>query len=381
MSKVTLRKKGISNGRNSLYLDIYPPVPNPDNGKLTRKHYLKLFVYKKAKDELERFHNSETMELARTVAAHRQIDVQNLRFDFLSQRMMKGDFIEFFESQKLRRKGSNLENWRMAILYFKAFAGDQFLFPQLNETFSEEYADYLLSAPGIGRNGKKISTNTAVSYFAKFKATVKQAFKKRFIPIDLGSIIESITPKDTHREFLFMDELQKLADSKCSSDIIKRASMFSALTGLRFSDICTLDWSEVRGNKGNYSIHFSVDKTDSAEYLPIPDQAFDLLGSRKLGLVFSELKYHQVTKVLPEWLREAGIEKHITFHCFRHTFATLQLLLGTDIVTVSKLLGHKDIKTTMIYVKIVDKLKRDASERIKLNFTGTLTMKPAKLSA
>ena len=137
------------------------------------------------------------------------------------------------------------------------------------------------------------------------------------------------------------------------------------MTDLRFSDIHTLDWSEIRGGKGNYFIQFSIDKTDKTEFLPIPAQAYELLGQKSLGTVFNGLKYHAVDTILPIWPKASGIEKHITFHCFRH-FAMQQLLFGTDIVTFSKMPGHKDIKTTMIYVKIVDKLKRDASHRIKL---------------
>lgn len=72
-------------------------------------------------------------------------------------------------------------------------------------------------------------------------------------------------------------------------------------------------------------------------------------------------------KYLPQWLKNAGIKKHFTFHGFRHTFATLQLTSGTDIYTVSKLLGHKDVKTTEVYVRIVDELTKEASEKIKLD--------------
>lgn len=65
-----------------------------------------------------------------------------------------------------------------------------------------------------------------------------------------------------------------------------------------------------------------------------------------------------------DWTARAGIRKHITFHSARHTFATMMLTLGTDLYTVSKLLGHKDIKTTEIYAKIVDKGKQEAVARI-----------------
>lgn len=296
MSKVKLKQKAISQGRNTLYLDIYPPVPNPDTGKLTRKFYLKIFVYAKPKNELERFHNRETLELAESERAFRQIDVQNLRYNFLSQRMLKGDFVEFFEAEKNKRPNkSNNTNWSMAIAYFKDFAGEKVLFPQLNETFSEEFADYLLAAPALGRAKRPISTNTAVSYFAKYKATLKQAFKKKFLSVNLGEIIDSITPKDTHREFLFLDELQTLADTPCKSEVVKRASIFSVLTGFRFSDANTLDWSEVRGSAGNYSIQFSVDKTGSAEFMPISDQAFELLGE---GL--SSIYLHDIGRLMTD---------------------------------------------------------------------------------
>ena len=379
MSKVTLRRKEIGKGRSSLFLDMYPPVVHPDTGILTRKHYLKIYLYNKPKTELERAHNRETIELAETIRARRQLEVQNRRFDFLSSRMLNGDFISFFEDQKAKRKTGNAENWRMSVNYFKSFAGEKLLFPQINETFCEEYADYLLSAPGIGRRGRKISKNTAVSYFAKFRATLKEAYRKGFLASNLGEIVESISPKDTHREFLFLDELQNLTDTPCKSEVVRKASLFSALTGLRFSDIHSLEWRELRGSVGNYFIQFSTDKTGSAEFLPISDQAYELLGEKGDGKVFKGLKYHNVDNILPDWLKTAGIDKHITFHCFRHTFATLQLVLGTDIVTVSKLLGHRDIKTTMIYVKIVDKLKRDASHRIKLDF-GKNWLSVAKLA-
>ena len=94
-----------------------------------------------------------------------------------------------------------------------------------------------------------------------------------------------------------------------------------------------------------------------------------MLGERKNPeeKVFSGLKYDHVTKELPKWVKIAGIHRRFTFHGFRHTFATLQIAAGTGIYTVSKLLGHKNITTTEIYVRIVDSLKKEASGKIKLD--------------
>jgi len=107
------------------------------------------------------------------------------------------------------------------------------------------------------------------------------------------------------------------------------------------------------------------------EYLPIPEQAFGLLGERGKpdANVFEGLNYSAWENVkLKKWLLAAGILKDITFHSFRHTYATLQLTLGTDIYTVSKMLGHRDLKTTQIYAKIVDEKKMEAANKIKLDF-------------
>jgi site-specific recombinase XerD len=97
-----------------------------------------------------------------------------------------------------------------------------------------------------------------------------------------------------------------------------------------------------------------------------------LLGNRRSpnDIVFAGLKYSAwVNLRLKQWVLDAGITADISFHCFRHTYATLQLNGGTDIFTVSKMLGHKDLKTTQIYAKIVDKTKREATNRIILTET------------
>ena len=150
---------------------------------------------------------------------------------------------------------------------------------------------------------------------------------------------------------------------------MKRAAIFSALTGLRFSDVKTLKWSELRGQSGKYYLQYRQQKTQVAEYMPISDDAVKLMGNRKdeYDLVFKNLAYSSIKVFLVRWLAKAGINKNITFHCFRHTYATLQLEFGTDVYTVSKMLGHKHIKTTHVYVKIVDRKKNQTVNKIKVN--------------
>ena len=132
-----------------------------------------------------------------------------------------------------------------------------------------------------------------------------------------------------------------------------------------------MTWAEVQfSNEIGHYIRFRQKKTKGAETQPISDQAFELLGERTIPdeRVFVGLKYSAWHNLkLQQWVMKAGISKTITFHCARHTYATLQLTLGTDIYTVSKLLGHKDLKTTQIYAKIIDERKKEAANKIKLN--------------
>ncbi|SMO71739.1 Phage integrase family protein [Chryseobacterium rhizoplanae] len=365
---VTLRKKTISKGRQSLYLDIYPPIYNPTTGIMQRKHYLKLFIYQRPKNEIEKDFNTETLALAEYVRAQRQIDLQNRRFDFISEAKMKLNFIDIFEEEASKRKGCY--NWIMAVRYFKAFVGEKIPCTELTETLAEEYADFLLSSPAIGRAKKKIKKNTAAAYFSRFKLALEAAFKKKYLPTDLSSIISNIKPQETHRPFLFLEELERMAIAHCDNEIVKKAGLFSAMTGFRYSDVETLLWKEIQGSPGNYYILYNQEKTESAEYYPISDQTIELIGQSgdPENRVFDGLRYDHTVASLKKWLLNADIEKHFTFHGFRHTFATLQIAAGTSIYTVSKLLGHKSIKTTEIYAKIVDSLKKEASERIKLSY-------------
>ena len=154
-------------------------------------------------------------------------------------------------------------------------------------------------------------------------------------------------------------------------DILKRAALFSALTGMRHSDIQKLKWSEVEEYNGGYRLNFTQQKTKGVEYMPISPQAYKLCGERKNDgelLVFAGLPDPSwISKPLERWVKASGITKHITFHCFRHTYATLQLANGTDIYTVSKMLGHTNVKTTQIYAKVIDKKKDEATEAFKLD--------------
>ena len=181
--------------------------------------------------------------------------------------------------------------------------------------------------------------------------------------------MKGIKEKETHREFLSLDELKRLVETPCTNPVLKRAALFSALTGLRHSDIRKMKWGEIEEKDGKFTLKYTIQKTSKYDELPISEQAMQLCGERRNPdeFVFDGLVYSAyANKALAQWLGTAGITRDVTFHCFRHTFATLQLASGTQITTIQKMLGHKNIGTTLVYAKTLEEAKREAAEKIKI---------------
>jgi len=393
--KVKLREKPISGNRKSLYLDFYPAIIN-NEGKPTRREFLGKYIHspiktviKKNGEKVETFHfdkitneiyslhNVETNQVAKKILQERQnqLDKPEIYNPFEREQLKviekgKADFVEYFEKLANKKKTSNFDNWISAYKYLHAFTQGSLRFADLNESFCNDFKDYLLTTKSNKSDKATLSNNSALSYFNKFKASLKQAYKDGFLQTDLNAKIDTIKQADTRRNYLTLEELNSLVGTECKNPQYKQAALFSALTGLRFSDIQNIVWGQIEHIEGQgYFIHFKQQKTKGVEEMPISKQAYTLCGEPKepTQKVFEGLKYSAYeNRTLAQWVKDAGIIKAITFHCFRHTFATLQLSMGTDIYTVSKLLGHRDLKTTQVYAKVISKTKRDAADKMQL---------------
>lgn len=410
MIKVKLRSKAISGNRQSLYLDFYPAIKNEETGESTRREFLKLFLYDEFENEEQKYndkngksqvrivpvldkkgkskkanlspvkkqHNKETIQRAEQIRQNKdnQINKPEIYTGYEKEQLkikVRGElnFVEYFKKLADKRKASNHDNWVSAYHYLETFAKGNLKFSDLNESVCNDFREFLLTTKSNKSFKKTLSQNSAVSYFNKVKAALKQAYKDGYLQTDLNAKIDQIRPAETQRNFLTIEELNSLVKTECREPLLKKAALFSALTGLRFSDIQKLVWSELEFIKGNgYFIKFVQQKTKGVEMMPISEQAYKLLGKPHSpnDRVFKGLTYSAYSnKHLYQWIGAAGITKDITFHCFRHTYATLQLSQGTDIYTVSKMLGHRELKTTQLYAKIIDQTKRDATNKIKLD--------------
>ena len=357
---VKLRQRKLPTGRTSLYLDIYR------NGK-REYEYLKLYLTN-GKSAAEKQKDKETLQFANSIKAKRIVEIQNGEYGFNDKFKLETNFLDYYKSfmeTKADSKG-NYGNWASAYKHLQSYVKKSTTFKDIDERFIEGFRDHL-ERKAKTTSAQPLSQNTKHSYFNKLRACLRHAFKQRVIPYNPCEGVEGPKAGEPERDYLTIDEVRALVNTECRYPMLKQAFLFSCLTGIRWSDIQKLTWKEIQEHEGGTRIIFKQKKTKGQEYLDITDQAAQLLGERgELNdRVFIGLKYSSWHNVaLAQWCMKAGITKDITFHCARHTFAVMMLDLNTDIYTVSKLLGHKELKTTQIYAKILDKKKQEAVSKI-----------------
>ena len=246
-------------------------------------------------------------------------------------------------------------------------AGLEVTLGDVDREFCRGFAQYLGEAENA--RGGKLSSNSRFLYFAKFTAALNAAVKAGHIPSNPASLLDKTERprfKQTERSYLTEEELQTLINTPNthSSCDVSRAFLFSCFCGLRWSDISDLVWGDIRCRGECLQIEKRMVKTREMLYLPLSRDAAFFLPPRQdkspSDPVFHLHSYASASLSIRKWLRDAGISKPITFHCARHTFATLLLSQHQDLYTVSKLLGHKSIKVTQIYAEVVDRKKQEA---------------------
>jgi len=366
---VRLRKRKMVSGNTSLYLDIYL------DGRRSYE-YLKLYlVPETGRKDKER--NRQTLRLAEAIKAKRVVEVQNGKFGFESEYKLDTNFLDYYRhlcGQRHKTEGShgNWGNWWSALKHLERYCRPDMTFREVTPEWVQGFKDYLDHTARVKDKRKHITTdydlkplsqNSKVSYFNKVRACINQAFEDRIIPHNPLRGVEGFKTEEQERVYLTIEEVRAMAVGECRNPVLKRAFLFSCLTGLRKSDIEKMRWSEVRQEGDFTRIIFKQKKTGGQEYLDISPEAVPYLGQRGGGgdLVFRGFHYSAcLLAELKAWAMRCGVTKPVTFHSGRHTFAVLMLDLGADIYTVQKLLGHKELATTEVYAHILDKKKQAA---------------------
>ena len=346
---VKLRQKKIAAGKISLYLDIY------HNGQ-RQYDFLKLQLLKGTDSRIKAM-NKETLELAETIRANRQTELQYSEYDFIPSFKRNADFVEYFKKLSENRGGPR-PVWQNVLKHLKTYTGGKVAFKGVNAHWLEKWKDYLLN---------QVSRNSAHIYFTTTKASLNQAVKDGIIQSNPCRRVNNIGKADIERLFLTFDEIKKLSGTIPGTERareVARMFLFGCFTGLSLANLETLTFEQIE----NDTVNFFRAKTKVWQSVPLSKTALRLLGvfpEKELSqFVFNIPKRQQSGNLLKMWGKQAGIRKNMHFHLSRHTFATLTLSSGGDLYTVSKLLGHKELATTQIYAKVIDETKRKAVNAI-----------------
>ena len=375
---VRIRFKQLSNGNQSIYLEYYTgDVIRKENyvGGKRKYEFLKLYLIPERTRE-DKAKNEATLALAKAIQSKRIVEVQNDAHGFQNTNKSRVNLLDYLENIGKQSAEQGSRNYARTVLNtvraLRLFRGDYIAFRDVDKEFLSEFTDYLRQMPkaskyGALKTGGRLSNNSVVSYYGTLRTAINRAYKEGIItvnPTKEFDFASKVRQEPSRREYLTLDELKTLINTECRHEIVKRAFLFSCLCGLRVSDIRKLRWCDLQRSGGRVRIEITMQKTKEPLYLPISDEALKWLPERGEAngsdFIFPLTHEGTVNDTLQHWAKVAGITKHISFHVSRHTHATMMLTLGADLYTVSKLLGHKNIATTQIYAKIVDKKKEEA---------------------
>lgn len=370
--KVHIRKrKNTAGDKYLIALEFYKGYTKKEDGTIKNNRVttkLDYYLYANPKTPQQKTHNKEVEKKVEIIRAEKEKDYLNGKYGFQSESKVKANFIDYFRkltNERLKNKG-NYGNWDSALKHLIKYCGDNVSFQNVDLIFCEGYREYL-QITAKKTDGNNLSSSSVNSYLCKLRAALNQAVNDGVILANPALKVSTPRVVEKERSFLTLEEVQKLFKTDCKYDVLKRAFLFSCLTGLRWSDINKLEWNQLQKENDNWKIIFHQQKTKGLQYHYISNQSKELLGSKVdgFGRVFVGLRYSaQMNTVLMQWCLKAGITKHITFHCARHTYAVLQISLGTEIFAVKELMGHKEIKTTLIYVKLIDQKQKEAASII-----------------
>lgn len=372
----------MKNGGSSLFLDY-------SIDGVRYKEYLHMYI-KPEQTRIDKLQNAETMKTAQAMKAKRIVDLQNGLSGFSTKQVKDLTLVDFLQHQidEYAKQGKTeyAHTIRKIQSWFKKY-GHRVALRQVDKDYILNF--FAFAKKGIPEQDKKerekqrsgnlvgrrmnladgLSDGTISTYYSTLGTLFNNAVREHLLnknPLRDMSAAEKPKRPESEREFLTMAEVQKMINTRCGNENVKNAFLFACFTGLRLGDIEDLTWIMIRETSSGREVATRMNKTRQFVYVPLSENAQSFLpkyGDRK-GKVFVLPSRNEINSGVQHWVKRAGIKKHITFHCSRHTYATLLLTYGADIYTVSKLLGHSSVTHTQVYAKIIDKKRREAVELI-----------------
>lgn len=379
-----LKQKALSDGRVSLFLEYYlgytKAYDEAKDKEVIRKdrkrEFLSLYLISNPRTPIDRQANKQTLELAKEIRFERE---QEMKKDKTGLRVLRPKAVNFLDAfQSYINTYTKKDNRMMEGVYrrFLAFLKEDYPIyqksikpDQIDKKMVEKFVEYLES---------KSSGEGAHGYYQRFKKFVLYAVDQQImLKNSCKGVRCKIDGNALRKDILSIEEVQKLIATKyeAQNTNVRRAFIFCLYTGIRFCDVIELKYSDV--DFSNKLLIFEQAKTkghsaSSGVIIPLNDGLLSLIGLQPLnnegepmdGVIFNLPSHTMCIKALERWVKRAGINKHITWHCARHSFAVNILNNGANIKTVSSLLGHSGLRHTEKYTRAVDELKKAAIDSL-----------------
>ena len=374
-----LKQKVMSDGNLALYLDYYLGRINVTDeatgeikSKVQRKReFLHLSLYATPRTPIERQQNKDTLALAQKIRFEREQEFKDGNLGYRLKADKNINFLDYYKNYIDGYTKKDKRNIELSYKRFQDFLRDtpeykkysQRITPQqITRDMVIDFTEYLQSR-SVGEG--------AHTLFARFKKVVAYAFEHGvFLKNPCNKITIKIDRGVLKKDVLSQEEMQQLIATHYQRENpnIRRAFIFCLYTGMRYCDVKDLTFASI--DYANKMLKFEQNKTkghsaNSGVVIPLNDGLLKLIGEpttpdNRAELVFPLPSYEMCLKAVKRWVKRAGINKHISWHCARHSFAVNILNNGANIKTVASLLGHSGLQCTEKYTRAVDSLKQEA---------------------
>lgn len=342
--KINQKENKLANGMVSITLDVR------HEGTRRQQRLQGIKFKKKPVTAAEREDTKRQLELVDKIIAKMKYD--SLYTDYVLDQDFDTtrDFFQYAETLINAAPLSDKRSYRAVTNKLKKWSNRKTLpCSEISKDMLQKFKNYL---------DTEMNGITAHNYFKKLKKMIKQGQVDKCFRLNPAEEILNRKAKCGIKDTLTMAEIMSLANTPCSNDKVKRAFLFSCLTGLRFCDVSALTWRNIKDG----CLDFIQSKTKERMQIELRDDTKTLIGSMKSidGKIFDLPTHTGCLKQLKSWTSQAEITKHITWHCARHSYATNLIAEGVGLLFVADLMGHKQINQTLTYAR-VDKLKRNSA--------------------
>jgi Site-specific recombinase XerD len=390
-----LMAQSLSDGRDSLYLEFYLgyEIVESKNGKAYKKvnrstERLGLYLWQAPRTPLERQQNKETLEIAKRIRFERGQELLERAEGYRLKKDREVDFLEwmwsYYENYTKADKRHIKRAYNCFVDYLVDPTGELLPASDWDESRIKKAERIKAGKVNLMRlKPNQVTKDKIVGFveylqrrfrgdgphtlYGRFKKIIKAAVEEDvllknpctgvFIKIDNGAL---------KKDVLSIEEIKQLVSTHYEGENpnIRRAFIFCLYSGLRWCDVKDLTYANV--DFSNRILQFEQSKTKgrssaSGVVIPLNSSLLGLIGEGKRDeLIFPLPSHTMCLKALRHWTKRAGIDKHITWHCARHSFAVNILNNGANIKTVASLLGHSGLSQTEKYTRAVDSLKEAA---------------------